>query len=150
MIAGLSLLVLINLCLRIYIAAKSKEIRFNIFKDFIKPLVQDSILLLATQTMVFAVQRVPLIQDVFFALEMIVFATVLVKYYRSIRQELKQLGMEIDAGADAAINSKIDSILGVTPKPIEMIPQVQAETIVEDAPLLDEAEEAFRKRESEE
>lgn len=140
MIAGLSLLVLINLGLTVYISSQTEEIHFNVFKKILYPLLQDSLLLVATQSMVVAVSKVTFVYEAFYGLGVLVFVTVLIKYYRSIRINLKVMGMTNDEKADQAIESKIDSILGVTSMLDEMIAskQNQNEVVEEEIIQIDE------------
>jgi hypothetical protein len=114
MIAGLSLLILINLALSIIVAARSKEIDFHLLPDFINPLLQYTIFLIATQALVIATTGIPAVNGGFVALQGLACVAVILKYYASIRQKLNQLGMKIDKHIDEAIDQSVNTAAGIS------------------------------------
>jgi hypothetical protein len=113
MIAGLSLLIFINLVLSIIIAARSKEIDFRLLPDFITPLLQYTVFLIATQALVIATTGIPLVNGAFVGVQGLACLAVILKYYMSIRTKLNQLGMKIDKRIEDAMDQGINVAVGV-------------------------------------
>lgn len=116
MIAGLSLLILINLALTLVIAAKSDKVDFHLLPDFINPLLQYTVFLIATQALVIGTKGIPYIYEGFLSLQGIAFASVLIKYYASIKGKLSQLGMKIDEQVEKVIDDKLNETVGSQPQ----------------------------------
>lgn len=149
MIGVFSILVLIDLSLAIYIAAKSPIIKFHTFTDFFAPFLQYTLYLLIAQTIVTLSKDVIVLHEVFYGVQILAFISVVYKYYKSIEGKLKAMGATIDEGIDDLIGNRLSGILKKTPTEDEgKRDQTKASTADEVTP--DTVMDSYKERESEE
>lgn len=110
-VAGLSILILLNTVLAVIQAHKSKtdNINFSVLPDFIKPLLMYIVFIVAMEAMMLVAKGIPLLQSVFTGVEIVGIASIVVKYVKQIYDKLKWFGMPVDDKLDKIVESKLDS-----------------------------------------
>jgi hypothetical protein len=110
-VAGLSILVLINTILSIVQAHKSStdNINFSVLPDFIKPLLMYIIFVVAMEAMMLVAKGIPILQTVFTGVEIVGIASIVIKYVKQIYDKLKWFGMPVDPNLDRIVENKLDS-----------------------------------------
>lgn len=113
-VAGFSVLIILNLVLSLILAYRSKtdDINFNILPDFIQPLLLYSAFIIAIEAMMIVAVGIPAIKTVLAGVELVGVASVLIKYVKQIYEKLKRLGMPVDEKIDAIVEEKLDGVLG--------------------------------------
>lgn len=112
-VAGFSVLVIVNLVLSLVLAYRSKtdNINFNILPDFIQPLLLYSAFIIAVEALMVMGAGVPALKTIFTGLEVIAVASVAIKYVKQIYDKAKQLGMPVDEKIDAVVEDKLNSVV---------------------------------------
>jgi energy-converting hydrogenase Eha subunit A len=113
LILGLIAMIVINLILTIIIAARSKEVNFELMPDFITPTLTYTIFLLTIQILVFTTNGTPGVHEIFIGFQSLGYAGILVKYFAQIYSKLKKLGMPADTGIERQIESLDGAIIPI-------------------------------------
>jgi hypothetical protein len=111
-LAGLTLLIVIDLALKVWLANKSKtdSVDFKLLPDFIQPTLTSIIFIIVMEVLVVGGKGLPGLSQFFTGLEILGFAAILLKYFTKIKEKLKLLGMEIDESVERQMDNKVDQI----------------------------------------
>lgn len=112
MLAGFTLLILLNLIVKIILEIKKKTWNWHELPEFIKPIILYAVFLIGLDILVATAESIPTVQDIFKSTQIIGFVAILAKYFKKFYENLKALGMPVDENIDNAFEDKLDNISG--------------------------------------
>lgn len=112
MVLGVAALIVINLIVTLWLAAKSNSIQFHLLGDFVTPTITHTLFLVTMGVLTFSTKGIPALTSSFGALQGLGFAAVMTSYGSQIYMKLKQIGMPVTPQVDQEIQQKFDEIIG--------------------------------------
>lgn len=121
MLAGFFLLIIMNLCIKLYIEYKNSDLRWDDLPNFIKPIVLYTVFLIGLDILVVTGKGIPAVYEIFQGLQIIGYTAVMGKYFKRFYNNLKEVGLPTDDAIDKGFEDQLNSISSDTRKEISDI-----------------------------
>lgn len=127
MIAGLSLLILLNLGTKVIIEHKKKNLNWDDITNFMKPLLLYIVLLVGLEFLVVAGSGVEVLHTFFLGLQFFGFGIVATKYFKKVYGNLKELGMPQSELLDKKFEERMNRVGDINRNEFETLVDIYLE-----------------------
>lgn len=103
MLGAFILLILLNFVTEMWVEIRNKDLKFNDFVRFGKPILLNAMFLLGLEIVMIPAARVPLAYDIFYTIQMAGWLGVMGMYFYGFYKNLKTLGLKSNRRVEEAM-----------------------------------------------